>query len=70
MNLHKLHPRKSLNKAFLKIKPNRNDIENFKKNLQSLIDKINESESEEFHKNLIGDFLKIINKIKIMGLLN
>ena len=58
MNLQKLQPRESLNKAFLKVKPNRNDIEHFKKNLQSLIEKINESESEEFHKNLIGDFLK------------
>ncbi|MBD2135005.1 type II restriction endonuclease, partial [Sphaerospermopsis sp. FACHB-1094] len=58
MNFHKIQPRESLNKAFLKVKPNRNDIENFKKNLQNLIDKINESESEEFHKNLIGDFLK------------
>ena len=53
-----MQPRESLNKAFLKVKPNRNDIENFKKNLHSLIEKINESESEEFHKNLIGDFLK------------
>jgi hypothetical protein len=58
MTFHKLQPRESLNKAFLKVKPNRNDIEHFKKNLQSLIEKINESESEEFHKNLIGDFLK------------
>ncbi|MTJ55584.1 type II restriction endonuclease [Anabaena sp. UHCC 0253] len=58
MNLHKMQPRESLNKAFLKVKPNRNDIEHFKKNLQSLIEKINETESEEFHKNLIGDFLK------------
>ncbi|MBD2145197.1 TaqI-like C-terminal specificity domain-containing protein [Sphaerospermopsis sp. FACHB-1194] len=58
INFHKIQPRESLNKAFLKVKPNRNDIENFKKNLQNLIDKINESESEEFHKNLIGDFLK------------
>lgn len=53
-----MQPRESLNKAFLKVKANRNDIENFKKNLHSLIEKINESESEEFHKNLIGDFLK------------
>ena len=58
MTFHKLQPRESLNKAFLKVKPNRNDIEHFKKNLQSLIEKINEVESEEFHKNLIGDFLK------------
>ncbi|MBO1063135.1 MAG: type II restriction endonuclease, partial [Aphanizomenon flos-aquae CP01] len=58
MNSQKLQPRESLNKAFLKINPLRNDIETFKKHLKNLIEKINESESEEFHKNLIADFLK------------
>ncbi|MFN4876922.1 MAG: type II restriction endonuclease, partial [Aphanizomenon sp.] len=58
MNSQKLQPRKSLNKAFLKINPFRKDIETFKKHLKNLIEKINESESEEFHKNLIADFLK------------
>lgn len=58
MNLTLLTPRKSLNKAFLKIKPNRNDIERFKNNFIKLIDRINEAESEEFHKNLISEFLK------------
>ncbi len=58
MNLTLLTPRKSLNKAFLKIKPNRTDIERFKNNLIKLIDRINEAESEEFHKNLVSDFLK------------
>ncbi|MFY8069286.1 MAG: DUF7149 domain-containing protein, partial [Flavobacterium sp.] len=50
--------RKALNKAYLKVKPNRNDIEKFKSNLVLLIDSIKENESEEFHKNLIADFLK------------
>ncbi|MFN7660577.1 MAG: type II restriction endonuclease, partial [Dolichospermum sp.] len=58
MNSQKLQPRESLNKAFLKINPFRNDIETFKKHLKNLIAKINESESEEFHKNLIADFFK------------
>ncbi|GCL41587.1 DUF7149 domain-containing protein [Dolichospermum planctonicum] len=58
MNLQKLQPRAALNKAFLKINPFRNDVENFKNHLQNLINKINESESEEFHKNLIVDFFK------------
>ncbi|MDS9396462.1 Eco57I restriction-modification methylase domain-containing protein [Aphanizomenon flos-aquae NRERC-008] len=58
MNSQKLQPRESLNKAFLKINPFRKDIETFKKHLKNLIAKINESESEEFHKNLIADFLK------------
>ncbi|MCD8519064.1 MAG: hypothetical protein LRY32_05970 [Flavobacterium sp.] len=53
-----LEPRKALNKAFLKIKPNRAGIELFKQNLILLLDSIKEKESEEFHKNLISDFLK------------
>lgn len=51
-----LKPRKALNKAFLKVKPNRTEIERFKTNLTH--DRINDSESEEFHKNLVSDFLK------------
>ncbi len=58
MILNKLKPRKSLNKAFLKVKPNRSDIEVFKENLIHLIDQTNDTESEEFHKNLVSDFLK------------
>jgi len=55
-----LNPRKALNKAFLKVKPNRSEIEAFKINLIQLVDGINEVESEEFHKNLVRDFLKEI----------
>ena len=58
MTLKALKPRRALNKAFLKVKPNRNDIERFKENLKTLLDRINETESEEFHKNLVSDFLK------------
>jgi len=58
MNLNILKPRKALNKAFLKVKPNRSDIECFKRNLIKLLDRINEAESEEFHKNIISAFLK------------
>ncbi len=53
-----LKPRTALNKAFLKVKPNRTEIECFKTNLIQLLDRINDSESEEFHKNLVSDFLK------------
>lgn len=53
----KLTPRKALNKAFLKVKPNRSEINSFKSNLTDLIDKINDAESEEFHKNLLSRFL-------------
>jgi len=58
MNLKKLNPKQALNKAFLKVKPNRDEIEKFKSQLTGLLDQIDESESEEFHKNLVSDFLK------------
>ena len=53
-----LNPRKSLNKAFLKVKPLRIEIEHFKKNLIVLLDGLNKSESEEHNKNDLGNFLK------------
>ncbi len=52
------NPKQALNKAFLKVKPNRGEIEVFKKNLIKLLDHANDTESEEFHKNLLSDFLK------------
>lgn len=58
MMLNVLKPRKALNKAFLKVKPNRSEIEGFKLNLITLLDRTNDTESEEFHKNLVSDFLK------------
>jgi len=58
MELNALKPRIALNKAFLKVKPNRPEIELFKKNLISLLDTIDEYETEEFHKNLVSDLLK------------
>ncbi|MBP6303612.1 MAG: type II restriction endonuclease, partial [Bacteroidia bacterium] len=58
MELKELKPRKALNKAFLKVKPNRAEIEGFKTNLIALLDRTNDTESEEFHKNLVIDFLK------------
>ncbi len=58
MTLKELKPRKALNKAFLKVKPNRTEIEGFKTNLITLLDRTNDTESEEFHKNLVIDFLK------------
>ena len=58
MEINKLKPRMVLNKAFLKVKPNRTEIEGFKANLIQLLDRTNDVESEEFHKNLIIDFLK------------
>lgn len=58
MKLKELKPKIALNKAFLKVKPIRTDIERFKANLMQLLDRTNDSESEEFHKNLVSDFLK------------
>jgi hypothetical protein len=58
MKIIELKPRKALNKAFLKVKPNRTEIEGFKTNLIALLDRTNDTESEEFHKNLVIDFLK------------
>jgi len=58
MNESNIELRKSLNKAFLKVKPDRSGIERFKANLIRLLDRINPAESEEFHKNLVISFLR------------
>lgn len=58
MELEKLSATQSLNKAFLKVKPHREHFERFKEQLSNLLSKTNVSESEEFHKHLIIDFLK------------
>jgi hypothetical protein len=58
MQLALLSPRKSLNKAFLKVKPSRSEIELFKQNLIGLLDGLDEKESEEHNKNDLVTFLK------------
>ncbi len=58
MQLTLLSPRKSINKAYLKVKPSRSEIELFKKHLIGLLDGLDEKESEEHNKNDLGDFLK------------
>ena len=60
MQNNKLLIRNSLNKAFGKVKPDRESFEAFKTNLRRLLEQTetNKTESEEFHKNLISDFLK------------
>lgn len=52
------NPRKSLNKAFLKVKPTRLEMEYFKKNLVLLLDGLDITESEEHNKNDLADFLR------------
>ena len=54
--------KKVLNKAFIKVRPERAAIERFKAQFVTLLDRIKTSpdETEEFLKNLISDFLKKI----------
>ena len=58
MSFSILTPRQALTKAYLKLTPNRNEIEKIKTNLVQLLNHINENESEEFHKNIISSFFK------------
>lgn len=47
----------SLDKSLLKFRPFESDIKRFKQELVTLIDHIDERETEEFHKNLVTNFL-------------
>lgn len=58
MTAKKLRPKQALNKAFLKKSVNREELAHFRLSLSRLLSQINEGESEEFHKNLVADFLK------------
>jgi len=51
-------PKRALNKAFLKQQPLRSQMDLFKTELVTLLGRIDSTESEEFHKNLVSDFLK------------
>ncbi len=51
-------PAKSINKAFQKDKVNRTDFENFKTQLQIIVNKIDDNESEEHLKNFLIQFFK------------
>jgi len=55
---HSLSPRQALNKAYLRLKTSRSDMEMFKPALRTLLDSINLNESEEHAKNHLRDFLK------------
>lgn len=59
MNLKINTPKQSLNKAYLKEKISRSDIELFKTHFTDLVDKINDKGDEEHLKSLIADFLKL-----------
>ena len=58
MNLSIQPPKKALNKAYLKEKVGRTEIELFKKNFGMMLSRINEAEREEHGKNIVADFLK------------
>lgn len=58
MNIISQTPKRSLNKAFLKQRPLRSEIDSFKHNLIRLLGKIDEIEREENQKNHIRDFLR------------
>ena len=59
MNLKPLTPKQCLNKAYLKEKISRTDIELFKASFTDLLSKINDKGDEEHLKSLISDFLKL-----------
>jgi adenine-specific DNA-methyltransferase len=58
MQANFLSPRQALNKAFLKVKPNRSGIEQFKSEFSQLLERIDLEEHEEHLKNDLTDFLK------------
>ncbi|WP_426670643.1 DUF7149 domain-containing protein [Mucilaginibacter sp. McL0603] len=58
MNLKSLTIKQSLNKAYLKEKISRSDIELFKTHFSDLLGKINDKGDEEHLKSLVADFLK------------
>jgi len=57
LKLSPISPKKSLNAAFLKVRPLRSEIDTFKANLIHLLDKVDESEREENQKTHVRDFL-------------
>ena len=56
MPARKIRP--SLNKAFLKVKPLRAEVEQFRAELQRLVERSARAESEEYHKNNLSGFLR------------
>jgi len=60
MKLEHIHIADSLNRAFRKQSLKRIDIELFKTELTKLFSYIDEAQDEDYHKNLIADFLKAV----------
>ena len=70
MELKEWKPRKAISKAFFKLKPNTTAIKGFKTYQMQLRDRINDTESDTFHKNLIIDFFFKKKLIKIQAMLS
>ena len=66
MELKEWKPRKAISKSFFKLKPNTTAIKGFKTYQMQLRDRINDTESDTFYKNLIIEFLKKLIKIQAM----
>ena len=58
MKLIPQKPKLTLNKAFLKLRPLRTEVDLFKSNLIRLLGKVDEIEREENQKNHVRDFLR------------
>ena len=58
MNVNKLEPKQALNRMYLKIKPDTEMIQEFKTNLDQLLEVCDSQKAEEFNKNLLIEFLK------------
>jgi hypothetical protein len=58
MIVNKLDPKQALNSKYLKVKPDRESVAEFKANLGRLLDLCDSKKDEEFNKNLLSDFLK------------
>ncbi|MCX6272753.1 MAG: type II restriction endonuclease, partial [Bacteroidetes bacterium] len=58
MRLECNSPSKVLNKAYARQSLKREQIETFKNGLLQMFNRIKEGESEEYHKNIVSDFLK------------
>ena len=58
VNYKSLMPKEALNPAYRKLRLVADDVSLFRTEVQDLLDKANGSESEEYHKNLVSDFLR------------
>jgi len=58
MIVNKLEPKQALNKTYLKIKPDAENIRDFKAGLARMLELCDDQKDEEFNKNLLIEFLK------------